>query len=102
MYLGFPLENRKTEVELWRERRGVGERDEYGRNREGLRQMMAVECEVCVNYQGRTNCATAAGADEMEAARSAQSTACAPIAGGMSDSIACDRATPEKRVCRVR
>ena len=67
-----------------------------------VRDMMAVECEVCVDFEGRSNCATAAGANEMEASRTAQTTACATIAGGMTQGMACDRIQPTKRECRRR
>lgn len=60
------------------------------------------ECEVCVEFQGRRNCATASAATEQEAARSAQTTACGPLAGGMAESILCGDATPASRVCRGR
>ena len=59
------------------------------------------ECEVCVTFNGRDNCATARGSTEMEAERSAQSTACGTIASGMAESINCGNVPPKKRVCRT-
>lgn len=58
----------------------------------------AVECSVCVTFNGTTNCAVASGVDEAEAARTAQNTACGPITSGMNDAIACDNTVPETKV----
>lgn len=57
----------------------------------GLRQFT---CEVCMEFQGRTNCATASGTTREEAVRTATDTACATISGGMTESIQCSRTTP--------
>jgi hypothetical protein len=46
-------------------------------------------CEVCVEFQGRTSCRTAAAATEMQARRTAQENACALIASGVTDSMQC-------------
>ncbi|TFG52135.1 MAG: hypothetical protein E4H37_06710 [Gemmatimonadales bacterium] len=61
-----------------------------------------VECEVCVEFQGRRNCATASAATEDEAARSAQTTACGTLAGGMAETVFCSNATPTSRRCARR
>ena len=47
--------------------------------------------EVCVEFQGRRACRTASGATEGEAVRAAAANACTLIAGGMTDSLACER-----------
>lgn len=57
----------------------------------GLRQFT---CELCMEFQGRTNCATASGTTREEAVRTATDTACATISGGMTESIQCSRTTP--------
>ena len=57
-------------------------------------------CDVCVAYNGGTNCATASASTEAEAARSAQTTACGTLARGMAESINCGDVTPVKRSCR--
>jgi hypothetical protein len=59
------------------------------------------ECEVCVTFNGRENCATARGADEVEAERSAQTTACGTIASGMAETINCGNVRPTVRRCRT-
>jgi hypothetical protein len=61
-----------------------------------------VECEVCVEFNGRSNCATASHENDAEATRSAQTTACGTLASGMDQSIACDRTPPKSRQCRTR
>ena len=59
-----------------------------------------VQCDVCVSFNGLSNCASAPAANEMEAARSAQSTACGVLARGMAESINCGDAQPTKRACQ--
>ncbi len=53
--------------------------------------------EVCMEFKGRAACRTAAGPNEAQALRTATENACALIASGMTDSMACDR-TPPKSV----
>ncbi len=50
--------------------------------------------EVCMEFKGRTNCATASGTTEEEAVRTATDTACATISAGMTESIQCSRTPP--------
>ena len=61
-----------------------------------------VECEVCVEFGGGRNCATATAADQRAATESAQTTACGPLASGMNESIACGNRPPASRQCRTR
>jgi hypothetical protein len=56
-------------------------------------------CNVCVSYHGGQNCARASAETKKEAARSAQSTACGPIASGMAESIECDNVPPVSVDC---
>jgi hypothetical protein len=58
------------------------------------------ECRVCMEFGGRRNCAVASAATRDEAARSAQSTACGPLAHGMSEAIACDNRPPAVVECK--
>jgi hypothetical protein len=60
-----------------------------------------VECEVCVEFGGGRNCAAATAASENEAAQSAQTTACGPLARGMDATIACGNREPVVRKCHV-
>lgn len=57
------------------------------------------ECEVCVTFRGATQCRTAAGATTAEAQRTAHENACALLASGMTDSIACQNAAPVSVRC---
>jgi hypothetical protein len=61
-----------------------------------------VECTVCVEFNGKRNCATASHANEEDAKRSAQSTACGILASGMDQSIACGRIQPLSAQCKTR
>ncbi len=51
-------------------------------------------CEVCMEYKGRKNCATASGTTKEEAVRTASDTACATISAGMTESIQCGNTPP--------
>jgi hypothetical protein len=50
--------------------------------------------EVCVEYQGRQNCRTAAGPSREQAVRTATDNACATIASGMTESMQCSHSKP--------
>lgn len=60
------------------------------------------ECNVCVEFQGRSNCATAAGATVAEATETAHNTACGPVTSGMNETIACGNRAPVSVQCRTR
>jgi hypothetical protein len=60
------------------------------------------QCTVCMEFQGRTNCATAAGRTVEEATETAHNTACGPIASGMNETIACGNRPPISVQCRRR
>lgn len=60
------------------------------------------ECTVCVEFNGRSNCATAAGSTDAEARETAQSTACGPVASGMNETIACGNRAPVSVQCKNR
>ena len=59
-----------------------------------------VECEVCVEFNGARNCAKASHTTEHDALRSAQGTACGPLAAGMDQAIACDNTPPVSQKCQ--
>lgn len=59
----------------------------------------AVECRVCIDFEGRRNCATAAAPTRDEAMHSARNTACGTISGGVRDSIACGNTPPSELTC---
>jgi hypothetical protein len=58
------------------------------------------ECRVCVTFNGRSNCATAAGRTRAEATETAQQTACGPVAVGMNETIACSNRAPVSVECK--
>lgn len=50
--------------------------------------------EVCMVFQGKENCAAAAGSSRQQAARTATELACATISSGVTDSMACANTKP--------
>ncbi len=52
--------------------------------------------EVCITFNGRSNCRTASGSSEEFARRTATTNACAEIASGVTESIACEQTEPTK------
>ncbi len=54
-----------------------------------------VRGEVCMEYNGRTVCKTVSGDSQEHVLRTAASNACAEIAGGVTDTINCEHATPK-------
>lgn len=63
----------------------------------GLQQW---SCEVCITYNDRYNCASAAAPTREEAIRTATDVACAPISSGMTESIQCTNTAPDTVECR--
>ncbi len=61
-----------------------------------------VQCRVCMEFRGRSNCATAVGATQQAARDGAQTTACGPIASGMDEQIGCSRTPPALVQCQRR
>ncbi|MBA2627603.1 MAG: hypothetical protein H0U85_06290 [Gemmatimonadales bacterium] len=59
-----------------------------------------VVCTVAVEFQGRSNEATASAETESAAVQRAQDTACGTISSGMTDRVACTNTPPVKRSCR--
>lgn len=59
------------------------------------------ECEVCVAFHGRSNCATARGATTQAAQQGAQTTACGPLVQGMDETIACGNTEPAAVRCKT-
>jgi hypothetical protein len=51
--------------------------------------------EVCMEFQGRTNCRTVSAKSETAALRSGSENACADIASGVTDTIRCDGSEPK-------
>jgi len=60
------------------------------------------ECRVCVTFNGRTLCRTAASGTEKAAIESAVTSACSGLASGMTDSIKCENTRPDSVACSKR
>jgi hypothetical protein len=58
------------------------------------------QCEVCVEYRGRSQCRTVAAATIELARDGAMNNACAFISGGVTDSMACQRQKPTREQCQ--
>ena len=58
-----------------------------------------VECEVCVTFHGTTTCRKAASGTREAAIQSAVTSACSNMAGGMTETIACERTEPDRVTC---
>lgn len=61
-----------------------------------------VRCEVCVRFDGREACRTVDGDREDETRSAAITNACAQVASGVTDSMACSRTKPLKAECQAR
>jgi len=56
-------------------------------------------CEVCVDFGGHSSCGSASAIDESTAVNRAHSIACAPISGGVTQGLECDRTPPRSVRC---
>jgi len=62
----------------------------------------AYSCEVCVEFNGQTQCRSAAGTTREEAIKTATSVACATLASGMEQSMRCEQTPPKSIHCKER
>jgi hypothetical protein len=58
------------------------------------------ECEVCIDFEGHSNCRTVKAATEAEALRGAIDNTCALLSSGVTDTMRCSRTEPSKASCR--
>jgi hypothetical protein len=65
----------------------------------GSMSAVQAECELCVEFNGLRECRTGSGTTSDEARRAAQRAACAVMAGGMSETIACQNRRPTMLQC---
>jgi hypothetical protein len=61
-----------------------------------------VRCELCVRFQGREACRAVDGTTEEEARTAAQTNACALLASGVTQTMACERTPPASATCTAR
>ena len=59
-----------------------------------------IGCELCITFDGRRLCRSAAAPTRDEAIGAATTAACALLAGGMSDGLRCNRTPPDKLACK--
>jgi hypothetical protein len=60
----------------------------------------AATCEVCIEYNGNTQCRTVSGPTLDDARSGAITNACAFLSSGVTDSMACGRTKPISENCR--
>ena len=60
-----------------------------------------VRLEVCVTFNGRTNCKTASAVSEEFAMQTAVANACGEIAFGVTETVTCEH-TPPTKVTRLK
>jgi len=65
----------------------------------GSLRLVEISCEVCVEFNGKTECRSGSGATQEDAHAAAQRAACATIAFGMAESINCQRTVPKTLQC---
>ncbi len=59
----------------------------------------AVQCRICLTFNGQRQCATARGDDRAQAEREAQESACSLVAHGVSERMSCPRLRPDIAEC---
>lgn len=59
----------------------------------------AVNCEICVEYKGRSACSIASAADLAQAEAQAKSGACAQVTGGVTEVLDCSGIQPSSQRC---
>ena len=57
------------------------------------------ECEVCIEFRGKSACRRVRAPDRDRALAEAAATACAVLASGVTDSMACNRVLPTSQRC---
>jgi hypothetical protein len=62
-------------------------------------QVAGYQCTLCMSFNGRDVCRTVEAATATDARASAINNACAFLASGVTDSMACERGRPIKEDC---
>ncbi len=63
-------------------------------------QVGHVRCEVCIDFGGRQSCRAVDGNSPQEARMSAINNACAQLASGVTNTMACERTPPSRDSCK--
>ncbi len=58
-------------------------------------------CEVCVTFNGRTQCRSASGADRQTAVQTAHDNACAFLVASKTDGFLCGQTRPARVACEA-
>lgn len=58
-----------------------------------------IECQLCIEFKSQTHCSTALGPTEKEALDEAHRNACAILASGVTEVLACNRAPRSNIQC---
>lgn len=58
------------------------------------------ECELCLRFQGRVTCRSAAAADRKDAIAAARTAVCAQVAPGINETMLCNQAPVARLTCR--
>jgi len=58
-----------------------------------------VECEVCLEFDGRSACRSGSAVDRKHSIRGAVAAACAVLSSGVTDGIACGSTPPQSVRC---
>jgi ferric-dicitrate binding protein FerR (iron transport regulator) len=56
-------------------------------------------CEVCITFNGQQACRTVEGPTEAEARSAVVNNACAVLAAGVTETLACERTVPDRLRC---
>ena len=64
-------------------------------------QVSAVECRVCMRFEGQETCRAVSAAKRDEALRGATDNACALLTSGMTNTIRCQQTDPIEAECRA-
>jgi len=62
-------------------------------------QVAGYQCTICMSFGSREVCRTVEAANTRDARASAINNACAFLASGVTDSMACERSQPTKEDC---
>ena len=63
--------------------------------------LQGVSCEVCIAYNGLSQCRTVEGERQEDVLQAAANNVCAFLANGVTDGMACMRTPPTRSDCRA-
>jgi len=61
--------------------------------------LQGIRCEVCLTYNGVSQCRTVEGEREQDVHQAALTNVCSYLAGGVTDGMACMRTPPTRSEC---